>query len=875
MGFPQLSNIDKRLYQTIKAKAGNNLRVSKTMPWIRVISCLGNFLSIESSKETETFAQKYGNTESSGRLGIEYPGGKAISIYADRHNDRGLRPSPSIDSISVSQGNEGLSKKSSFTITCYSLGQCEKIMEYFLEPGKMVLVEWGENVSYSVTQKVEPVATGPIAAYNNLKHIQTKRTAAHGLYDAVLGVITGGSMSYGDNETYEVNVELTSIGEIPAYLQHHKGVSVSDVDAKQNTSDLFKPADIKNLTQKDQDTGKGVDANVGQALFMQMYNDLPAPKRSTKIKALNELKWVTNASNFVNFDKVIRSELIENIKNTTLVEKQNDGKNLEITSDVPLFSDKRFIKVALAFTILDSQSDIETESVESGVSNGKKTIYKSLGRIRWDNTICRAHKNMFSADSNYLYIPNMNSPNFDLIGAMSKVVDKEGSQETFSNPLPKLTGGRKDLDDTIDIHPNDYGSGKSSYFPSNTPLDFTDQACYDGSYVPLKSTAGDWGLLRNLYINFDFFCDTLKTSGLVTKDIYYILLNGMSSSVNLYWNFQIIPRGSIKTFTPDKTDSEGNPIDSKNADTYYQHMVTLAENQIEGQEELQIVDASFGGTAPHNLCGLAQFQSRGTNSPFLSAELNFDIPGAKKGQVTAQAISTSNPNPEDKAISLFGLSSDKKDTVRIALNSIKTSKAKEEAASAFAKLDPKAQEEFNKQQSTNQKAENKDQHKANYEFFVQNACVVPYIQDRTANRDMTKNTWAWGFLNSTSNDVSFNDMVKVSSWEDPSVLKKVQLYNDGFFATAQDKKNYAENLLSKNSSPLPIKFNFTIHGVSGIRVGDTFSIIDLPNKYNTRVFQVRQVSHDIAQNIWTTTIEGQMMNMKAGDGALLKRYNTK
>ena len=143
MSFPQLGNIDKRIYDTVIQKASSNLRASQTMPWIRVTSCLDTFLTLESTKNHESFSQKYGNTQKSGRLGISGDVDGNKSIYSDdTGNDRGLRPSPSIDSISISQGNEGLSKKSSFTIICYSLGQAEKIMEYFLEPGNMVLVEW-------------------------------------------------------------------------------------------------------------------------------------------------------------------------------------------------------------------------------------------------------------------------------------------------------------------------------------------------------------------------------------------------------------------------------------------------------------------------------------------------------------------------------------------------------------------------------------------------------------------------------------------------------------------------------------------------------------------------------------------------------------
>ena len=66
MSFPQLGNIDKRIYDTVIQKASSNLRASLTMPWIRVTSCLDTFLTLESTKNHESFSQKYGNTGKSG-----------------------------------------------------------------------------------------------------------------------------------------------------------------------------------------------------------------------------------------------------------------------------------------------------------------------------------------------------------------------------------------------------------------------------------------------------------------------------------------------------------------------------------------------------------------------------------------------------------------------------------------------------------------------------------------------------------------------------------------------------------------------------------------------------------------------------------------
>ena len=123
MGVPQFGNIDKVLVDTIKGRAGNNKRVSRYMPWIRVISSLEGFLVLESSKEATSFVEKYCNASKPGSI-VRDGKGKPIYVYGDR----GYRPSTTIESLSVKQGNAGLSKKPSFTITCYSLGQCKKLM---------------------------------------------------------------------------------------------------------------------------------------------------------------------------------------------------------------------------------------------------------------------------------------------------------------------------------------------------------------------------------------------------------------------------------------------------------------------------------------------------------------------------------------------------------------------------------------------------------------------------------------------------------------------------------------------------------------------------------------------------------------------------
>ncbi len=57
---------------------------------------------------------------------------------------------------------------------------------------------------------------------------------------------------------------------------------------------------------------------------------------------------------------------------------------------------------------------------------------------------------------------------------------------------------------------------------------------------------------------------------------------------------------------------------------------------------------------------------------------------------------------------------------------------------------------------------------------------------------------------------------------------------------------------------LPIKFTFTVHGVSGIKRGDKFKVRGIPTQYETGgFFQVTAVKQVIEGQMWKTEVEGQ------------------
>ena len=128
MGLPQYSNIENTIQSTIKSRIGQNLKVSQLSPWLRISSAVAGGLVIESNISSDSFSTRYGSATSAGAIGRKFDG----SLVVEDSSDRGFRPSPVIEGLSVKNGAQGLTRKCSFVIKCFSVGQMEKVSQYFL-----------------------------------------------------------------------------------------------------------------------------------------------------------------------------------------------------------------------------------------------------------------------------------------------------------------------------------------------------------------------------------------------------------------------------------------------------------------------------------------------------------------------------------------------------------------------------------------------------------------------------------------------------------------------------------------------------------------------------------------------------------------------
>jgi len=837
--FPQLSNVYPELQELLESRANNSNApwnnqdvykggVSGLSTWIRIVSTVDAGLVMESVHSPSTFEKRYGNSDKPGILGYELDMKTPVEIDGI---GRGLRPSPILTSLSVDEKAEGGSRLCSFDIQCYTQEQVDKLAQYLLEPSFHVLVEFGWNVSDAWKQRIGgggAIDPCDVVKYDNWATIKNKRVKSNFTYDAMLGIITGGGITFGDGETYNLSVQVTGIGNVAEYMQTHRGANRTDT-AKNNSGESFSPKTI---------AADAEDKEVGVALFKQMFNALPAAKRIPKVynwfqTGHTEIRDINNAvfnkwayeGNFVNFDEVVKDYLQRWLTKGRAI-RTKSGESLKIPSDVNLFDEERFIRFEMAVAILNAYPiDLAPHSA------GACTKQSRSLKINIRDTFIGGFPHMFSTDKSKLYIPNTTAPNFNLNNVLTKsdeIDDIEyikfnalNKTENQSNLHPKVNEVPSDDRSQRNGSAHDPATGQSRPVPYAFPCEYDlnssviSYTC-DNSVLPVQENRKFWGWLKDLYINFDFFCECLSKPNLVVRDVLYDMLNGMSGACNSIWKFQI----QEKALT----------------------------NDDDGPMELTVSDMNFLGKVNPYPDGMAIFQARGTKSPFIKSDFSLDAPGAMMASVVQKkmaggTLDGSNEGPRP----LFGnvFSTDKIDRAGTILLAVRTSKEEKN-------------KEKDKEPTGNtpgSDTDSKEDAKAkSYELFAERAGIFSKIQDREGKIDIADTTIDL----KSSNDGVIEDLLTVGTWNDPAALKQIELIDKGLVKGAP--KSQTKKEAQKQNPPLGLaEFNFDIHGASGFKVGDQFRVKGLPSKFGApSLYQVVKVDQALSTEGWTTSVKGKL-----------------
>lgn len=815
--FPQYSNVYPNLVKLLKSRGGNTRPmqeggVSGLSVWFRLISSVSPSkdrvgLVLQSNGTLNgNFETHYGNDAKSGVVGYTFDG-NPLQV-----SGRGLRPSPIITSVSVDETAEGGSRSATIKITAFTTEQADTLATYFLEPGFHLLCEWGWNTQKSVSQKCgggKTITPCAIAEYDSWKTIKRKREQSGYTYDAVLGIVVSGGMGFGDNETYELEVKVTGVGNVAEYMQTHRDANKTDTAVK-DSSNTFNSQEIDAAASSKQ---------LGRALFMQMFNELPGQKRTNLVKSLvNDKRWADEA-NFVNMDKVVKETLTDAMSEGAELKSDDATKDAKIPKDIPIITTDRFIRFELATEIINSYPLKLTPQQQVGCGKNSRDQ-----RIQTNNTICSGFPHMFSTDKSKLFIPNATAPNFNLLSALSAttevnqfIVYNDLNTDANLANLHPLTG-----ENTYDaaIYPN--GSGKEFPKGPNRPIPYAFPSTYnlelknevDESFKTIKEKAGFWGHLKNLYINFDFFVECISKPNFVIRDVYYEMLNGMSSACNSIWNFQIIETINKKT----------------------------------GALEVSVVDLNFSGKV--TTTDITRFQARGVDSPFVSCDFNVDTPGAMISSQVQKKLNSDiehSPelNPRPMLGNVFSKYEDKVGTILQGLKTLQTeTEAKEEVKSGNNEAPPpkKSASELEEEARA-----------LNYEYYTKTGAVLPKVQDRNGKLDITKS-----FFDSAKNDGTIESLLMVGAWNDSSALRQVFLIDKGLVKGVSSPQKESDN--DRQNPPFGLaSFNFRVHGVSGFKVGDEFRISGLPSKFGEpSFFQVVKVDHSVEGMSWWTDVKGEL-----------------
>jgi len=761
MSFSYFSSPEGYIKSEVDKRKGNILYASKLNAWIRVTSGVGAGMIITSNPNLPLF---YAANAIYGGIGAESGGVRTVKSEDEEGNTkltdlqgneidfkdtRWGRPRPIISGIDISEGNNGLSKKCELQITCFSLAQMLEIQQKFGEPAHSVFLEFGWNTAKGVEGIVDVRDIAQVVSMRNLDSIKAVREKSAGQYDNFLGRITGGGISIEGGEKYIVTTKITGVGDLAAYLQGQKP-----------------PSDTENKTNLG---GKsfwwtGGTINDEKRQFQYMFNDLPAYNRTDDVKALVDNEYFTKSYNFINFDEELREDMGDETVDTNI--RHPEGGKVAIPGNTPLIGNERFVKLDVLFSLITLVNPIPI------VTDDKGNVVEAP--LRFHRIPIRSHRRIFSTDKSKLLIPNNKMPNFGLWSIL------KGDE-----PAPPESAG------TVDMSYSPEGEAIS--FPSENRYDPKDAGIFDEL---TDLSAGNWGYLEDLYVNYDFAKGVFDSKTNTTYDMVIQILNGLSAACNNMWQFE------IEQQVCDQYDLYGKKT---------------------GQRFQQLVIVDKAMSCPSPKAEPMQLVLGGEQSIFLDASLQSDMPGAMMGTITMKKATQGriqvNPDGMGTAPTTGrGLFTNEVDWISATVNQ-QNLQAKPPASSK----EPSKEEKI----------------ASMYSVFQDKAGVYP------------------NSINNSADDLdsrgSYNKLL-MAIYDDPSLLNLVRREDGVQSGTPEHQIGQAL---------LPIKFSFTIHGLSGWKRGDKFKVLGLPPQYENGFFQVTQINQQIEGMNWKTNIEGQFRNVSS------------
>lgn len=845
--WPKLTPIEPKIASRIRSKR-NQSKSSQLAAWVRVFagatSNTTKGLIISSNNEFELFKAAgelsvYGSPTSTGALGVDWDGKPVLG-----GTDRGLMPSPVINSIEIKEGKDQISRECTFQIKCFSLNQMEIVQKYFLEPGYTICLEWGWNTPEAAVKMVDTSqklggilsqTTSRNLDYDTLHDI---RVASNGDYDTFLGFIVGGSIST-EGEVYVVNVSLRGAPGLPTFLQSQHSIQIQkkeDGVVVEDTGDgkkTFGPSDVMDPAAD----------KAGDRRFKSMFNNLPAQRQIPEVKKISAK---TAANQFINFDEYISKTIIDYAHPGFFSSNDFQVAGADISKE-KLASKNKYISMDLAIQILNSNGGLESYSL-----GGKKvTPYVDISTAK-----IGAFPNMFSTKASALVIP----------GALPQF------QQYYFNKgaITQKANGVLYVEGVGDIGPATFDiQGRKFVEPGNLKED---------GYIEI---GGYWGYLKNLYVNFDMMKTKMTQSNKNIREVLLDILNEMSSAVNSFWNFQIVEhkldsdkpeyglkKGDVLITVIDENWVGENP--NKNIPRFYHNGVLSSflecnlELALSAEMTNKIIMSRLSLTSQTDLAHIGLggfFESK--NDLFFKVGLDASTP-----------VDSSTDKKEDKAPT--------KDEAAAKIDALQKKLSELGVSRELSNSKEGGYVFYDKKDNSQILLESNYPDIAEYKKILQEIDTIKSDTTAAIIKEVTANIEKIDIVPNPAltTQMQKSDIEKaVAASDDTSAA----LFSNNFRIYCYADTAYLDRLKSDAfqskggmSHPLPIKYTFKVSGVSGIRRGDTFTIEGIPEKYSTAgFFQVTQVEHTINDNVWTTSVRGEFRQNQPKRKTVQKQIVTK
>ena len=767
--------------------------------WVTVASAREPGLFL-ASNEFKSFSNNYGSSTTDGSIGYDWSG----NTVAGSGNATGYRPSPMVTSLEVEEGLDNtLTRRASFTITAHSYTQAKELITYFLEPGYTIFLQWGWSTASG--QAIRPSKKENVTDFaKKVAGFQWPSGAEtkrkqSGWEYDNYVGLVVGGNIEQDGDKWNINVKCNGLSELTLYKPGSSTAYDDDANIEIQTVE-YTPAEISQA--------RGNSAN--NARFRLMFNELPSNRRTKNIRDYLIKQGLQDWKRYINFDPNVVATL-------------NDKTSYSFLKTFSASWGKSFFNLGGFFTFAGAPG---------GGAGGAAVIASAVGL--WDAIVARfsnktttevenqnveieSGTELVTTRDRYIHfgaaITILNAIDTDGIGLVngSKLSYKINIDNVRISAFPKIFSTKKD----ILFIPNKKSPNISiAYAIQNTTQQTKFNDTKDNSVggfkfpetyeIPEKNPYKPKGAEGSTGIT-----RPAETWGWL-KDLYI--------NFDLFKSIIEKPNVSLKDMLYQMLNEMSNAAGGMWDFQIYQY--TEKNITYLTVEDINLISIKGPNPKP------SIFDISGKNSPFISTTFNMEMSGKMINKVVSERLGaktdTTGTTVKDTPGTLV------KDLV---VTSLEVTEAKKDKDKANEKTKSNDIGEVDQDEIDKKKVENLAR-------FLEKVAIVPNPR----------------FISSqVENESDFDKCIIVAAYDDMALFESLKMGNENTTIDGSSGIGVLTN----------IQFGFTVHGISGVRRGDTFKINGSPYGYVSKgFFQVTNIKHTLSGNFWTTEITGGFRPMR-------------